>query len=77
MKQKSHFFDGFLEWQEVVASEHVSRKTGPTFFFWSGRRWWHPNMCAERQVPIFFGGAGGGDIRTCVQRDSDGEVEKV
>ena len=48
MKQKSHFFDGFLEWQEVVASEHVCRETGPTFF---------------------FGVAGGGGIRTCVQRD--------
>ena len=27
MKQKSHVFDGFLEWQEVVASEHETKIT--------------------------------------------------
>ena len=51
MKQTSHFFDGFfLEWQEVVASVHVSRETGLTFliFFWGGRRWWRPCMSPEK-----------------------------
>ena len=45
-RDRSHIFNGmspretdptffltfFLEWQEVVASVHISRETGPTFF---------------------------------------------
>ena len=50
-KQVPHLKRFFLKWQEVVASVHVSRETGPTF------------------ETFFFEVAGGGGVRTCLQRN--------